>query len=361
MSMPDYMRVRGYLYKLIAKADGKDMQMPSENELCRLFNVSRITVRGAIKGLVKDKFLIPKRGIGTFVSQSNPSIGIRNTPVVGVIKGGGRNAISYLAPEITACILESGMGIEMLFLPDSGAPERLLEIARAGMNAVIWDSPIDRISSEKYVEALSNSEIPFLLISAENASWPEEIDWIVGSRERRGVAIANYLHSLGHRNLLLTHNFPIYLVPKITEPGSTHCAYQEHMRKLCGEANAPHDAICTLIELRELLHEREAFLSAFSIVYAIGNLVPYIMDMLAEARISVPRDISLLLYGKSDPYLCNGLTPDYIDTETSLTRHLLEWLKTRVHMPGDKLPFRRNMEMDIVKGETVRNLKGRQA
>ena len=68
MNMPEYMRVRMYLYNLIANSDGKELQIPSENDLCRLFEVSRITVRGAIQGLVQDKYLIPRRGIGTFMN-----------------------------------------------------------------------------------------------------------------------------------------------------------------------------------------------------------------------------------------------------------------------------------------------------
>ena len=60
--MPEYMRVRKYLYNLISKCSGNDLRIPPENELTRIFGVSRVTVRGAIRGLVKDNLLITRRG-----------------------------------------------------------------------------------------------------------------------------------------------------------------------------------------------------------------------------------------------------------------------------------------------------------
>ncbi|WP_439534930.1 GntR family transcriptional regulator [Polymorphobacter sp.] len=43
-------------------------QLPSEPELCKLFGVSRITVRAAVELLEKEKLVIRKQGRGTFVS-----------------------------------------------------------------------------------------------------------------------------------------------------------------------------------------------------------------------------------------------------------------------------------------------------
>jgi GntR family transcriptional regulator len=43
-------------------------QLPSEPELCKLFGVSRITVRAAVELLEKENLVIRKQGRGTFVS-----------------------------------------------------------------------------------------------------------------------------------------------------------------------------------------------------------------------------------------------------------------------------------------------------
>ena len=43
-------------------------RIPSENELCKIYSVSRVTVRNAIQGLVEDGLLVKKKGSGTYVS-----------------------------------------------------------------------------------------------------------------------------------------------------------------------------------------------------------------------------------------------------------------------------------------------------
>jgi GntR family transcriptional regulator len=64
------------LYQQIARilrgriADGTyepDRRIPSENELSRMFSVSRPTARSALQLLIKEKLVIPVRGKGTFV------------------------------------------------------------------------------------------------------------------------------------------------------------------------------------------------------------------------------------------------------------------------------------------------------
>ena len=42
-------------------------QIPTENELCKLYDVSRITVKQAINSLVNDGYLVRSRGKGTYV------------------------------------------------------------------------------------------------------------------------------------------------------------------------------------------------------------------------------------------------------------------------------------------------------
>ena len=48
-------------------------QIPTEQELMKQYNVSRITVRRAIQELINEKYLIKSQGKGTFVSQTRLS------------------------------------------------------------------------------------------------------------------------------------------------------------------------------------------------------------------------------------------------------------------------------------------------
>ncbi|SDK22956.1 GntR family transcriptional regulator [Natronincola ferrireducens] len=47
-----------------------DQEIPSENEMCEIFDVSRTTVRKAIQELEKENLIYKKRGKGTFVKSS---------------------------------------------------------------------------------------------------------------------------------------------------------------------------------------------------------------------------------------------------------------------------------------------------
>lgn len=51
-------------------------KIPSEDDLCRLYHVSKITVRQAINNLVSDGYLVKLQGKGTFLISSQPVVGL---------------------------------------------------------------------------------------------------------------------------------------------------------------------------------------------------------------------------------------------------------------------------------------------
>lgn len=52
------------------------MQIPTEEQLCKMFNVSRATVRNAVLELVRQGYLIRQQGKGTFVNENFVSEGL---------------------------------------------------------------------------------------------------------------------------------------------------------------------------------------------------------------------------------------------------------------------------------------------
>jgi DNA-binding GntR family transcriptional regulator len=44
-------------------------KLPNEDQLCRRFDVSRVTIREAVRGLIEDGFVVRRQGSGTFVSR----------------------------------------------------------------------------------------------------------------------------------------------------------------------------------------------------------------------------------------------------------------------------------------------------
>ena len=350
--MPEYMKVRLHLYNLIVKSDGKDLQIPPENDLCRRFGVSRVTVRGAIKGMVKDKYLIPRRGIGTFINPAMIGKGAKRLPVVGFIHGGGRNVLSPFHPEIARCVQDAGMSFETLFMPESGEPERMLEFVKSGCDAVIWAEPQD--CAARHFELLAANGIPTLAIDIEREEPLFQGDSIFSNRALRGAKLARHLHSLGHRNMLFVHNYQSDHMPLTLGPGSTHHSYCSRMAELCAGGTSPETGVRTLLEFEEMLMSQSTELRRFSVIYSLSALAPHIMGALRNAGLSVPEDFSCLLYGESDPYFFNGLKPSHMAVERAMRSAVLAWLDLRLLKAVRAGTFSKLIEMDIEPGKTVR-------
>lgn len=66
--LPLYVQIRQRLLSLIARWSRGEERFYSDEELCRHFGVSRVTVRQAVAELVEEGFLTRIRGAGTFVA-----------------------------------------------------------------------------------------------------------------------------------------------------------------------------------------------------------------------------------------------------------------------------------------------------
>jgi GntR family transcriptional regulator len=67
-SLPRYMQVMNYYIPLIKSGKLKEGdKMPTEEEICELFSISRITVRRALEGLQQGGYIYKQQGKGSFV------------------------------------------------------------------------------------------------------------------------------------------------------------------------------------------------------------------------------------------------------------------------------------------------------
>ncbi|MBQ6896322.1 MAG: GntR family transcriptional regulator [Oscillospiraceae bacterium] len=76
-SIPLYIQLSGILEEAIYNKDYKDGEkLPSENQLCKQYNVSRITVRQALSKLEQKNLVYSVHGKGTFVRLAEISQGL---------------------------------------------------------------------------------------------------------------------------------------------------------------------------------------------------------------------------------------------------------------------------------------------
>ncbi len=68
-TLPRYMQVMNYYIPLIKSGKLKEGdKMPTEEEICQLFNISRITVRKALDGLMQSGYIYKQQGKGSYVT-----------------------------------------------------------------------------------------------------------------------------------------------------------------------------------------------------------------------------------------------------------------------------------------------------
>lgn len=73
--LPIYYQIKNKIQEwIVSKEYSPGEKIPSENELAKIFNVSRLTVRQAISLLIQEKLLYRKRGEGTFVTTDSKLI-----------------------------------------------------------------------------------------------------------------------------------------------------------------------------------------------------------------------------------------------------------------------------------------------
>jgi DNA-binding transcriptional regulator YhcF (GntR family) len=208
---PGYLRVRQGVYNLIENNGTNVDRIPTEFELCKMFEVSRSTVRRALKLLVEEGFLISRPGIGTFVSSeklqqrmatSNTSeqIHIGYTHEAGRLVRFDLDSAHKFMP-ILEYLTEHKYVVD--FFTSSGSPDNVVkDLRRAKINYLIWTGPFkDQLET---LHAIKAAGIKLILLE----TYPWEGFNVVGTDGfRQGYLAAKYLLERGRRNLLyVTYN-----------------------------------------------------------------------------------------------------------------------------------------------------------
>lgn len=122
--LPLYVQIKRRLLQMIASWDRHDLRFHTDDELCQLFKVSRMTVRQAVQALVNEGHLTRIRGVGTFVGSGK--MDERFTPDMDFIDqwaGSGRPLVMTLrrlermpCPAAYAASLGVVEGAEVLYI-----------------------------------------------------------------------------------------------------------------------------------------------------------------------------------------------------------------------------------------------------
>ena len=133
--------------------------------------------------------------------------------------------------------------------------------------------------------------------------------------------------------------------------------YTNAMRKLFdlpADQPVPATHLLHFTGLREFVRKPE--FRKFTMIYSSGSIARQVMQVLKEAGISVPDDLSYLVYGKAFPGFFNGRTPSAVSIRNNLENAIFDWLDLRFWQKNRNGIFQRRVSPELIPGETVQNL-----
>jgi len=196
-SLPKYYQLKEYLKEMILTgkiASGE--QLPSENSLVQQFNMSRHTIRQAMKELELEGWIYRKQGKGTFCAfrEKRWTIAVITTYVS-----------DYIFPSIIREIenVLSAKGCTLILAntdnnkkKEAQCLKKLLEIDIDGFIIEPTKSALENVNSN-YFSELEKKRVPYLML---HAVYPElDPAYIMMDDEMGGYLATKYLLQLGHR------------------------------------------------------------------------------------------------------------------------------------------------------------------
>lgn len=194
---PVYYQIAEDLKKQISKGmlpDGG--RLPTEEQLCIQFNVSRNTIRGALRKLENEGFLGRTRGKGTFVNA--PKEKIRHLVIVSGLPPEGHRTIQELLAGAMGMAQAKGMRVSLV------ADSQLDELVESAKMSTEYKTCIlflrDKSLTPEKVSKVEKAGLPYLIEG--DMHFPDSNYLDVDNRDAMKQVI-DHLYGLGHRKIAL--------------------------------------------------------------------------------------------------------------------------------------------------------------
>lgn len=282
---------------------GPDEKMPSEHELAEQFGLSRQTVRQTLGQLVQEGRLYKAQGKGTFVAAEKQKTQSASAQTVGLVT---TYISSYIFPHIVrgaeAAVRARGCRFLLTSTDNDKDKERegLAMLASQPLSGLIIEPTKSAEGNPNlaYYLALNNQRIPYVMI---NASYPEiSCPALVIDDEEGGYVAATHLLELGHRRIA----------------GFFKTDDLQGIRRLRGFMRAHQQADAMLhpdfvvsyrtedreqrpLDMAAELLARASEERPTAFVCYNDELALHLLEVIRQAELAVPRDISLVGFDDS--------------------------------------------------------------
>lgn len=332
--MPKYLKIVKQIQDGIISGNYPDGFIPSEGTLCKDFDVSRITVRKALKLLEEKRFLISVPGKGWKIAKRSDYSEKQHVKNIACVCCSELPAYGIALNSLRESAEKTGYQLSMLFIDNSGIERIRGELSAEKSCGIIC---IGALASGFHQE-LGESGLPVVCVGYHH---PDALDCICVDDYAGGWMAAKYLLSFGHKRfVIVNNNLETHSEFKKREEGFTtamgsDCSFE----------------VCALSGFSKALNST----SPSAVFMATDFYVSAILDAFEKNKIKVPQDISLVGY---DNFVNNPAPPEIpIDSleqpwgdigKASFAR-LLE----KIDSPGDcrKIQFRPTL---VKKGSVVK-------
>lgn len=186
-----YQKLKSYLEEEI-RTSKPGQRLPSENEICKRFGVSRITVQRALRDLREVAPIIRKKGKGTFVLPVLNHKSIETKTVKMVFPFGYNPEDDFLFP-ITKALIKEFMGSRLNLMISPLKNHKKIQEDFSNLAGVFWIAPFK--SHYKTIEEIVLRGIPVIVINR-----------VIENPDINYVSTDHYSGALIGTRLLLTHH-----------------------------------------------------------------------------------------------------------------------------------------------------------
>ncbi|MGO4697748.1 GntR family transcriptional regulator [Paenibacillus sp. 2TAB26] len=312
---PLYQKIQDYIRELIATEGLKaGDRIPTEKDLMKLFNVSKITVVNAMVGLANDGIISRVPGKGSFVSNDGPvevDETVPATPTVGLERAATQNKtrmIGLVMPSIYdyfAIRLVEGVqralrekGYRSMILLSEGDVDKEKEAFKTLKEFGTDGLLVFPVDEENYNEEILNMKFngyPFVLI---DRFLPGVETNYIAADGRLGTSLAvEYMWELGHREIAICSDSPLQTIT-VQERIEGYMDALKNKGALINPAHIITDFNVGSIKDAEKhpLYRYIRNRMATAYITLNGRLAVRIYQMARQAGLRVPEDLSIISF-----------------------------------------------------------------
>jgi DNA-binding LacI/PurR family transcriptional regulator len=269
--------------EILNKNETAAFPIASEHQLCRRFNVSRVTVRLALSDLENRGLIYRKHGKGTFAHGSSTRVhrhlgilmktshSIQHRPIVELVQGAQKEMATH---EAGVLLISSS--------PDQWRPEKASSLG--GVIVIPWGvTPHD-------LEVLKNRNLPYLIFAESDLPGPHVH---LGQKEAARKMTEELLRQ-GHRNIALLTGYDICLdTPKRLGVHEAFCAAGIDPAKVI-EISIDLDESKIYDAALQVLHMRPRPTAVIAFDYSMGSMTRF--HAMRKENLRVPEDLSIVSF-----------------------------------------------------------------